>query len=246
MVLGDANTLRSASGIRSTARVPSQLLRSPERTVEIVKKPVAGDTTLLVREAKYANLPPKPCTEATCYYEWYGSPFDAYPPLGVTPIAFSGDENTTDQETTPPKLTDKFHRCHRKHNVWELDPKAAASSFSLVLVHGPGVGTNWNADFDYVRVIHMKKNPAYVLGSGLPTHINGETAAAGYSIVQCWPGTKQTDWQYFLSTNQGFPPVVSANAVYFKTAMIGGVEYITPDSFTEAGFPQAGTVAGDC
>jgi hypothetical protein len=226
------------------------IIRPPDRTVVIVRKPVEGDIGLLVREAKYTDPRPKPCTgdgdSATCFYTWYGPEFEAYPPLGLKPIAYDGDENTA-AATTPPKLTTKFYRCHREHDTWLLDaPPASGGGNDVCLVHGPLAGTQWlvTPDPDFIRVVHMKKNPAYTTGSGLPTHIVNEPT--GNSVVACWPGTKQSFWRHYASTNQGFPPLPLSNAVYLETAMIGGVEYVTPVVAIATDTPNPALPAGDC
>ena len=136
-VFGTSNVQRTASGIRENARTLPSPSVIPDKTVVIVRKPVEGDLDLRVREAKYVNLPPKPCTgdgeSATCFYEWYGLDFDAYPPLGTKAVEFAGDENTADV-SIPPKLTTKFHRIHREHDVWVVERAAAGGGVAYCVV----------------------------------------------------------------------------------------------------------------
>ncbi len=260
MVFGDSNVQATPSGIRETARTLDQLLRFQPRTVVITKKPVEGDKFLTVREAKYKELPPTPCTgsgaSAACFYEWIGPEFEAYPPLGLKPIDFVGDENTTAVET-PPKFDTKFHRIHREYDVWVLErPAAGGSAITFCVVVGPAPGLQWGDPSDFFRIVHMKKNPNYGTspGEGLPidtvTHVwvGIVSEPLGYSLVQCFPGTKQSDWQYFqgVSGYTSAGPILMANAPFFTTKMIGGVEYITPEVFAEAGNPDSGTLPGDC
>lgn len=121
------NVRASSGGISFVRGAKDTLTQWFDKTVVIVRKPVEADATLWVREAKYVNLPPKPCSgdgdSTTCFYEWFGEDFDAYPPLGVKAISYAGDESTTDA-SAPPKLTTVFHRCHREHNVWIVDQQA--------------------------------------------------------------------------------------------------------------------------
>jgi hypothetical protein len=117
----------SARGISFSGGEPVKGNIGRPKTVVIVRAPVAGDASLLVREAKYASWPPKPCTKdtatppvTTCYYEWYGDPFDIYPPIGRECIDYAGDEWNGANE---PKLDTVFHSCHREHDVWVLDER---------------------------------------------------------------------------------------------------------------------------
>lgn len=243
-VFGDENVQQTASGIRASGRTLSPLLRSPDKTVQIVRKPVEGDLTLLAREARYATLPPKPCTgdgdTATCFYEWFGQAFEVFPPLGTKAIAYDGSENTADPLATPPKLTDTFYRIHREHDAWILDPPpSGGSTIDLCLVHAPfNGGTIWGSG-QFIRVVHMKPS-----GS---SYISAEAAPLGYSIVKTWPGTVEADWRWFQST-QGTAPnfTPQSSSVYCATKTWKGVEYITPEFFIDAGAPNPALPAGDC
>lgn len=218
-----------------------------DRTIVIVRKPAAGDQTLLVREARHSNLPPKPCTgdgdAAVCFYEWFGTDFEVYPPLGKKPIDFDGDENTAGP-TVAPKLTTKFHRCHREHDSWVLNPAATAATggTSMVLVHAPITSTGLWVGLDFIRVVHVKINP-----NNTGVFISAEAAPLGYAIVRCWPGTKDTDWQYYQSTTGTTPNFTpTANAVYLTAKKINGTEYITPEVAILSASPDPALPAGDC
>ncbi len=107
------------------------------KTVVITVKPQDGDATLTVREAKYIDLPPKPCSGsgeiAVCYYEWYGVDFAVYPPMGMRPIDFAGDEYNAGTSEAPiqPKLTTVFHRVHREREVWVLEDVTAKGGIGI-------------------------------------------------------------------------------------------------------------------
>lgn len=242
-----------------------------DKTIVIVRKPVDGDKTLLVREARYVNLPPKPCTgdgeTATCFYEWYGTDFEVYPPMGKKCIDFDGDENTA-AITVPPKLTTKFHRCHREHDAWVLNPPpgAGGGETDICLVHAPiSVNGLW-VGFDFIRVVHVKPDPLYP-GAGHPIpYISAESQtpipnpawtptnglpptlpALGYSIVRCWPGTNDLLWQYYKSTTGTAPNFTpTTNAVYLTTKTINGTEYIAPEVAIDTSLPDPALPAGDC
>ena len=122
---------------------------APPKTVVITVKPETGHAELTVREAKYINLPPKPCTdpvapatERTCYYEWYGIDFNVSPPMGTEAVDFAGDEYTG---ADPPKLSTVFHRVHREHEVWVIEKAGGGGSsvsFAIVReVHDQGDDT---------------------------------------------------------------------------------------------------------
>lgn len=110
-----------------TTTRPNAIFQQPI-TVVIVVAPVAGDATLIVREAKYADLLPAPCTRdnsnppiVTCNYTWEGLPFQVYLPLGKEAVDYAGDEQVPADDTHPPKLDSVFHRCHRENDVWVMD-----------------------------------------------------------------------------------------------------------------------------
>src|SRR3989304_971211 len=73
------NRQESARGVSFSGGEPEKGNIGRPKTVVIVKKPVAGDAELTVREAKYANWPPEPCegTEPNkiCHYTWHGDDF---------------------------------------------------------------------------------------------------------------------------------------------------------------------------
>jgi hypothetical protein len=114
---------------------------TPPKTVVIVAKPRETTDYLLVRGVRYADDVPRRCTKdgtpvvTTCYYEWDGDPFEAYPPLGKEAIDYDGDEFTkqlVDDPLTkviesgpaPPEIDTVFHRCHRENEVWVMDHQA--------------------------------------------------------------------------------------------------------------------------
>jgi hypothetical protein len=126
------------------------------KTIVIIKNPVATESTLLVREAKYTNIPPQKCTGAdpnVCYYEWVYPDFEVYPPLGKEAIDYDGDEWTTqipDNPLTkvvegglaPPTIDTVFHRCHREHEVWVLDLQAGGGGGGIRPARVLSVGTS--------------------------------------------------------------------------------------------------------
>lgn len=221
-----------------------------DKTVVIVAKPIEEDRTLKVREARYSTLAPKPCTgtgtSAICFYEWYGTEFDVYPPLGTKAVDFAGDENT-EAVTVPPKLTTRFHRIHREHDVWVVEKAATGSTSDVCLIHAGMSGTNWNGSF--VRVVHMKPNASGTafISAESTVPIPPATTALGYSLVRCWPGTDGNFWQYLQSTTGSAPPFVpSATAVYVGTQTIRGVEYVAPIFPINMFAPSPSLPAGDC
>lgn len=225
------------------------------RKVVIKKSPsTTNPGWVTVQRVQYMDWPIQPCTDTGCRIELAGVEFEARPDFGKTTGSYSEHEvvTTIDTSTT-------FYDCRWDGREWILNPPpVGGSTTDLCLVHGRAPGTpSWSTPADFLRIIHMKKNPNYgLVPPGSPpgtqpdtnTHIWGGLSAdpLGYSLVSCWPGTKQADWEPYLSTNSGFPPVIATNPVYLTTKMIGGVEYICPEVFVETGAPDSGTLAGDC
>lgn len=247
--------VRAGSGgisfVHGTSKHVSQWM---EKTVVIVVKPEVDDVVLKVREAKYRNIPPKPCTgdgeSATCFYEWVGEVFDAYPPLGVKAVSYSGDETTSDADV-PPKLTTRFHHVHRENNVWMLNVAAGGGGETDVcVVHEPFAGgTSWSGASIRIRVVHIKlaaTGTGYI--SAEPQLLaDGVTNAPGYSVVRCWPGTNESFWQYIKGTvPTSTPPILASNYVAVGTVMINGVEHISPIIPVGMFTPNPAFLAGDC
>lgn len=246
------NRASGRGGISFSRGLRDTSFKWSEKTVVITVKPNDGDRVLTVREARYKTLPPEPCTgdgeSAECSYEWFGPEFEVYPPLGTKAVTFAGDE-TTDSVDVPPKLTTKFHRCHREHDVWVLEKAAeGGGETDVCLVHAPLVGSTWGSG-TRIRIVHVKLDAAgtaYVTAERT-TPIPPEAIAPGYSIARCWPGTVESHWQYFQSTigqQPNYRP--SSNAVYLGTEMINGIEYIAPKVPIAAFTPSPGIAAGDC
>lgn len=217
------------------------------RTVVIKKSPSVNTGYVTVQAVRYSTWPIEPCDDGGCHIVAYGPEFEVRPEYGKKTEDYSAFEVRTD----PIDTGTTFFRVRRENDAWILNTQGVSGGeVGLCLVHQPLAGTQWNVtpDPDFIRVVHMKENPAYTIGSGLPTHIWAGLGAdaTGSSIVKCWPGTKQSYWQYFLSTNAGYPPVALPNAVYMSTMMLDGVEYIAPMVAIAASTPNPSLPAGDC
>lgn len=125
----DRSGLNIPSGAKPKTFDTGALVLPQPKTVVIVVKPLATDAMLTVREAKYADLPPSPCTSSgtppvtICHYTWHGPAFAVWPPLGKEAVDYAGDEYVQGSDDIPPKLDTVFHRCHREHDSWVLDHK---------------------------------------------------------------------------------------------------------------------------
>lgn len=217
-----------------------------QKTVVIVRAPVDGDRTLLVREARYRNLPPQPCTgdgdSATCFYEWLGPEFDVYPPLGVKPSAYSGDENTS-PVTTPPKLTTKFYGLHREHDTWILDPPREAGGANLDIAFVSSFGGVQGAPVTtskFIDVVRLK----------FDDEASFWTVKDGYDIfnrpkrtrVMCWWGTDSAYWNRWQTAEEvpgDFTPLI-------MLIQSEGIQWAFPTFAFNTHEPPTNVLAGDC
>lgn len=171
------------------------------KTVVIIKKPSTSESTLLVREAKYVNIPPKKCTGAdpnVCFYDWVYPDFEVYPPLGMEVMDYDGDEWTkqvVDDPTTQivesglavPTIDTVFHRCHREHEVWVMTPTGKASAaigqFQILdSVNQPDfiTGYTWDGTTRGNTIIKIAK--PYTLRK-TPFHNRGTFAGISYNYT---------------------------------------------------------------
>lgn len=201
----------------------------PPKTIVIVKKPLAADVTLIVREAKYDRSPPKKCEgtapNVTCFYEWFGSDFEVYPPLGKEAIDYEGDEfEGVAEDAHPPKLDTVFHRCHREHNAWVLDLQAEGGGGGM----RPALVVSAVAAAATIRVQPVKR-------SGTSWTVDG-----GPIVVPLWGAQKGDDFLTLIQTGNfntsDFIPLVS----------IGGEWYAMQYFWMYAKTPNAAIAKGDC
>jgi hypothetical protein len=177
----------------------------PHRTVVIAALPVAGDTTLTVREAKYADTPPKPCLTGgeppvtVCSYAWYGDPFEVYPPLGKEAADYAGDEAPTD-DSTPPDLKTVFHRCHREHDAWVLDLQAeGGAALEPVIILGSTNGQPTGKFLNVKKAVYNETSQRW--------EIDPNPDPAVVKVVETWHNHMARDYLSFVGLN---PPLVAA------------------------------------
>lgn len=159
----------------------------PPKTIVIVKKPLAADVTLIVREAKYDRSPPKKCEgtapNVTCFYEWFGSDFEVYPPLGKEAIDYEGDEfEGVAEDAHPPKLDTVFHRCHREHSAWVLDLQAEGGASIAFVKIVDSVPPN-SPSSKFLTVQPMKVDDV----EGSPTFGKWIARMMGTEVAEVWP-----------------------------------------------------------
>jgi hypothetical protein len=204
----------------------------PPKTVVIVKRPEPADMFLLVREAKYIDLPPMPCTtegETTiCYYEWYGVEFEVYPPLGKQAIDYDGDgdEWLPADNDHPPKLDTVFHRAHREHNAWVLQSEAeggASIEFVKILDSIP-------VDMPTAKFLTVQRMKVDEV-SGLWV-ADGETEEA-----ETWPNYTA---QHYLPMRLQFPDVI------VPMTRVNGTQYVWQKNRMFLAEPLSTLAQSDC
>jgi len=181
------------------------------KTVVIVAKPLAGDAVLTVRESRYFNSPPLPCTgegvEKVCNYSWYGDPFYVYPPLGKEAVDYAGDEQVPADDTHPPKLDSVFQCCHRENDYWILDDAGAEGGggfrFSSVPTNriAPNVGANCVTGASTIDVQPLKR------GTGT-TYTNDGAQIS----VRLWGNQKGEDFYTLIGD---IIPIVQVGSEWF-------------------------------
>jgi hypothetical protein len=220
--------------------------------VVVKKAPSLNAGWVTVQQVQEKDWPIQPCTDSACRIQTFGPEFDVRPYFGRSPESYTTYEASAE---LGPSTT--FFQCRWDGRLWRLDAPAAGggAGVELCTVRGPMTGTAWTATSDFIKINKWKKNPNYN-PLGIPpnpidtrTHIwvGASVEPLGYTLVQCWPGTKEIDWQFFQSATN-FPPDtnLAATTIWMAAIKISGTEYIAPLFFGEAGLPDSGTLAGDC
>lgn len=134
--------------------------RITQKTVLMVATPAAGSPVAKVREVRYP-VPPRPCESSTCFYEFYGPEFDAYPWFGQDVADYDVHGTGAIGKDAP------FYEAVFRHNSWLLEK--------------PAVATGGGADIRYCVVISATGNtqtirvqPCKTGDDGLPIADGGE------------------------------------------------------------------------
>ena len=198
----------------------------PAKDVIIARKPIAGDYELLVREVIYRHELPKPCEgtdpNVICYYDWDGPAFDAYPPIGMRPTDFDGDEYLGE---TPPGIDEKFFECKRKGGVWivERRPEGGGGGVRFgVVTPSPPSGAS------VLHVQPVKRQGASYVADG---------AADDFPI---WGNAKSDDFATLAGV------VGNSTTDIIPLVTVDGVEYAMQYFWFYAKTPNTSIQKGDC
>lgn len=118
----------------------------PPKTVVVIAKPLAGHESVMVREAKYTGILPKPCVtggeppKTICNYVWHGDPFAAYPAMGKKPEDYADDAFG---DANLPAFDTVFHTVRRVYGYWQFETSASGggskiAQFKIVTADGNG------------------------------------------------------------------------------------------------------------
>jgi hypothetical protein len=202
------------------------------KTVVVIKKPVAGNTTLLVREAKYATIPPTKCTgvdpNVICSYEWVYPDFEVYPPLGKEAIDYDGDEW---DGNSVPTIDTVFHRCHRENEVWVLDHQAEGGGASVVFVRIIDKASESN-NGQFLIVQKMKK-----VEPVLPETMVTWVPDGSLEWAECWPNYVAAHYMPMRFQN---PEVI------VPMTKVGGTQYVWQKHRWFVGQPLSSMAQSDC
>lgn len=193
--------------------------------VVVVRDPVAADKTLLVREVRYSALVAKPCTEAdpsTCFYEWYGEDFDAYPLPGKKITEYS---DLYQSATDPLNNDTPVVKCIRNHNTWVVEPRPVAEGGGGIrpakVVSAAGTAST-------IVVQPVKRSGASWVNDG------------GQITVPLWGGQQGQD---FATLVQNGP---DATADYIPLVQFEGEWYAMQYFWLYAKTPLGNISRGDC
>jgi hypothetical protein len=215
------------------------------KTVVIIQEPVANDSTLLVREAKYTSIPPKKCTgvdpNVTCFYDWAYPDFEVYPPLGKEAIDYAGDEKTSrlvndvptdvlNSALEAPELGTVFHRCHREHEVWVLDLQADGGASIVFVRIIDKVGSSDSGQF---LIVQKMKKVEPVAPETIVTWVpDGEPEPA-----ECWPNYTVAHYMPMRFQN---PEVI------VPMTKVGGTQYVWQKNRMFLAKPVSSLPHSDC
>jgi hypothetical protein len=197
------NRTDSRGGVAFSDGSRPEFTRLPFKTVVIVAKPKVTDATLIVREAKYADLPPLPCGKVgentVCHYGWFGDTFQVHPPLGKEAIDYDGDEYVEGSDDAPPKLDTVFHRCHREHEVWVLDDKGGGAALEPIVILGSTNGLPTGKFLNVKRAVYRTSDQRWIA--------DPSTEPSATMVVETWHNHTARDYQSFVGLN---PPLIAA------------------------------------
>lgn len=239
---------KSSTGIQITLNQEPPDILDHDRTVVITQKPVEGNALLTVREAKYTDVPPLPCTGAApnvvCHYRFVGPEFVVYPPMGTKPIDFEGDEYVGGSDDPPvdPKLSTVFHRVYREHGVWVIDKLGGGSVIQQFRVVGfsgfPNTITckTWDGvtlGTDTVQIAKpftLRRKPFEgFVWNGITYSFQSNIERTAIKTIPGNPPTEQTEKQVIV------PAYTMNQTIYAAKDVVGGVGATYDD---EAGVAQ--------
>lgn len=197
----NVNATPQGTSITATMQPPSIAPRT--LIVALVEEPTDESQTLLVRQVRYAALPP-----VVGEYEWDADYFPAFPAHGFTCLDYAS--YYCNPTTDAPESDAAFLRVERRQNVWMLHPAAAAIAISdVVVVRGIPEGGEYETTLLVQRATFTDDNT---------------WAATGETFeMPTFPLMPAICWQRFVVPEGSVPEVMGDIQ---PTRTIGGVECV--------------------
>lgn len=237
-IIDQMRGLNMPSGARiEKPRQPSLLEQPVYKTVAIVRKPLPQDSVVIVRALRYRNAPPLPCTRdgetKTCYYEWDGGIFHAYPPMWRSPADYAGDEYAAGfaEGSSPPPPDSRFHRLHREAGVWVFDDVAPSEPEAIFVRVIDYIGADPARLNGFLRVQRMKEEP--VPDTNVVRWIDDGDA----EDAQCWPNFTPNHYLRLRGLNP---------ELLFRLVPGDGTNYVEVHHRFMPGAPVGNVPASDC